>query len=79
MDDAEETSNTVFRSAIESGVSVEQAKKIANEIGRKQSKTLFAQFKRAFIAHLKKAVAIILGAMITAITIYIDKLLELLK
>jgi len=79
MDDAEETSNTVFRSAIESGVSVEQAKKIADDIGKKQSKTLWSQFKRALLAHIKKAIAIVLGAMITAVTIYIDKLLELLK
>lgn len=77
--DEEETSNTVFRSAIESGVSVEQAKKIANDIGKKQSKTIWAQFKRALLAHLKKTITIVLGAMITAITIYIDKLLELLK
>lgn len=74
----DDTSEAVLHAAIENNIDAKTALKIARDVELKRSKRPLARIKKYLIEqlvkHIKKAIALILGAMIAALTIYLTHL-----
>jgi len=74
----DDTSETVLKAALKRGIDGKDALELAQDVERARSKRPVARLKKYLIEqlvkHIKKAIALLLGAAIMLLTIYLTHL-----